>query len=370
MIGAVPSRRIHAGAWWLWALALGTTATRTTNPILLLLIAAVAGYVTMACRTEAPWARSYGTFLRLAAAVLVIRVLFHALLGGVTGPTVLVELPEVPLPSWAAGIRLGGPISLEGLLNAAYDGLRLGVLLLCVGAANTLADPRRLLQSLPGALYEVSVAVVVALTTAPQLVVSAGRIRRARQLRGHTVHGIRRLTSLLVPVIEDAIDRSLAMASTMDSRGYGRIGTQSRSIRLVTSICVVGGLGGLALGAYGALDTTAPDALGLPAMLVGGALGVVGLALGSRRVTRTHHRPDRWGLVETVIALSGSAAFVGVLVAERTGAGDLIPAFAPVTVPELPLSAAVGVLVALTPAVVARVPVARPTIAVAREAAA
>jgi energy-coupling factor transport system permease protein len=364
---AVRTRRIHAGAWWLWALALGATATRTTNPLLLVLIAAVAGYVTVACRPAAPWSKSYGTFLRLAAVVLLIRVAFHVFLGGVTGPTELFHLPEVPLPGWAAGIRLGGAVSLEGLLHALYDGLRLGVLLICVGAANSLADPRRLLQSLPGALYEVSVAVVVALTTAPQLVVSAGRIRRARQLRGHNVHGLRRVTSLLVPVIEDAVDRSLSMAATMDSRGYGRVGVQPRRVRVLTGVCVLGGLGGLAMGAYGALDASAPDALGLPLVLAGGALGGLGLALGSRRVVRTRYRPDHWGLAETLIAGSGIAALVGVLVAEQTGAGDLIPAFTPVTVPVIPPSAAIGVVVALLPIFVARTPVPARPLPMARE---
>lgn len=367
MIPAVRTRRIHAGAWWLWAMALGTTATRTTNPALLLLIAAVAGYVTLSCRTAAPWARSYGTFLRLAFVVILIRVAFHALLGGVTGPTVLFTLPELPLPEWAAGIRLGGPVSAEGLLYATYDGLRLGVLLVCVGAANSLADPRRLLQSLPGALYEVSVAVVVALTTAPQLVVSAQRIRRARQLRGHTVSGLRRFTSLLVPVIEDAVDRSLSMASTMDSRGYGRVGTQSARLRLVTGVCVIGGLAGLALGAYGALDTTAPDALGVPAMLVGGALGVIGLILGSRRVTRSRYRPDRWGSVETVIAAGGIASLLGILLAERSGAAGLVPDFTPIALPEVPTAALLGIVCALAPLLVARVPATIPRVRTSRE---
>ena len=367
MIPAVRTRRIHAGAWWLWAMALGTTATRTTNPALLLLIAAVAGYVTLACRTAAPWARSYGTFLRLAFVVILIRVAFHALLGGVTGPTVLFSLPEMPLPDWAAGIRLGGPVSAEGLLYATYDGLRLGVLLICVGAANSLADPRRLLQSLPGALYEVSVAVVVALTTAPQLVVSAQRIRRARQLRGHTVSGIRRFTSLIVPVIEDAVDRSLAMASTMDSRGYGRVGTQSAWLRMVTGVCVIGGLSGLALGAYGALDTTAPDALGLPAMLAGGVLGVIGLILGSRRVTRSHYRPDGWGSVETVIASSGIASLIGILLAERSNAAGLIPDFSPIAWPAVPSTAMVGIVLGLAPLLVARIPAPATSVRTSRE---
>ena len=362
MSGTARTRRIHAGAWWVWALALGVTATRTTNPVLLVLILAVTGYVTATCRPATPWSRSYGTFLRLAGVVLVIRVAFHVLLGGVTGPTILVRLPEVPLPAWAAGIRLGGPLSAEGVLNALYDGLRLAVLLVCVGAANSLADPRRLLKSLPAALYEVSVAVVVALTTAPQLIVSATRIRRARQLRGATAKGIRGFTSLLVPVVEDAFERSLSMAATMDSRGYGRAGDVDRRTRALTGACVIGGLAGLTLGAYGSLDTTAPSALGLPVLLLGAALGAAGLAIGSRRVPRTRYRPDRWAGLETLIAGSGIAAVVGIIVAERAGADGLVPGFSPITVPDLPVAAAVGVAVALLPGLVARSAVVRPTL--------
>ena len=65
------------------------------------------------------------------------------------------EVPEVPLPDWVSGIRLLGPVSLESLLTGLYDGLRLATIVVCVGAANALANPRKLLASMPGALYEV-----------------------------------------------------------------------------------------------------------------------------------------------------------------------------------------------------------------------
>ncbi|MFC7467863.1 hypothetical protein ACFQVA_10240 [Actinomadura keratinilytica] len=122
-------------------------------------------------RTSSPWARSYGAFVKLGLVIIAIRLLFAMVLGSpVPGTHVLFTLPEVPLPEWARGVRLGGRVTAEGMLFALYDALRLATLLICVGAANALASPARLLKSLPGALYEAGVAVVVAMTFAPNLV--------------------------------------------------------------------------------------------------------------------------------------------------------------------------------------------------------
>ncbi|HEX7189379.1 MAG TPA: energy-coupling factor transporter transmembrane protein EcfT, partial [Actinomycetes bacterium] len=163
-------RPLHPGAWWLWATGLATAASRTTNPLLLGLVLAVAGYVVMARRSSAPWARAYGFYLRMGIVVIAIRVVFAALVGAPVQGNVLVTLPEVRLPEWAAGVRVGGEVTLEGVTGAVYAGLQLATMLACVGAANALANPRRLLRAVPGALYEVGVAVVVALSFSPQLV--------------------------------------------------------------------------------------------------------------------------------------------------------------------------------------------------------
>jgi len=215
-------RALHPGAWWAWALGLVVAASRTSNPLLLLLIVAVAGYVVSARRTDAPWSRSYATFLRLGLFVVVLRLLFEIVFGAAEVGTVLFTLPELPLPDWAAGIRIGGPVTSPGLLFALYEGLRLATLLACFGAANSLANPSRLLRCLPGALYEIGVAVVVAVTLAPQLVTDVARVRQARRLRGRPDRGLAGFGGVVLPVLEGALERSLALAAAMDSRGYGR----------------------------------------------------------------------------------------------------------------------------------------------------
>ncbi len=166
-------RILHPGAWWLWAVALAAAASRTQNPVPLALILVVTGFVVMARRSNAPWSRSYVAFLKLSLVIIAVRILFQALLStGAQGPTVLVELPSLPMPA-GSGLKLGGVVSLEAVLRAFYEGLQLATILCCVGAANALGSARRLLRYVPGALYEIGVACVIALTFAPQLVVDA-----------------------------------------------------------------------------------------------------------------------------------------------------------------------------------------------------
>ncbi|GAB3436442.1 energy-coupling factor transporter transmembrane component T family protein [Flindersiella endophytica] len=344
-------RRLHPGAWWLWALGLATAASRTSNPLLLLLLAAVAGYVVAVRRTGAPWARSYSAFLKLGLLIIAIRIVFQTVFGAaVTGRTVLFTIPAVPLPEWSGGLRIGGPVTLEALAAAAYDGLKLATVLVCVGAANALANPKRLLQAMPGALYELGVAVVVAMTFAPQLVTDAGRARAARRLRGRSDRGLRALRSTAVPVLEGALERSVALAAAMDSRGYGRTAAVSVRSRRVTGGLVLGGLLGVCVGTYGLLDGGSPAPLGLPMLLAGALAAAAGLALGGRRTQRSRYRPDPWRLPEWLVALSGAVAAAGFIWAGVSGAEGLQVSTVPLTFPPLPVVPTIAALVGLLPA--------------------
>ena len=348
MAAAVP--QLHPGAWWLWALGLGTAATRTTNPLLLALLLATSAYVVLTCRPDTPWSRSYSAFLHLALAVLLIRLVFVVVLGSpVPGSHVIVTLPEVPLPDWAQGIRLGGRVTAEGVVFALYDGLRLATLLVCVGAANALASPSRLLKSLPGALYEAGVAVVVALTFAPHLIADVQRLRAARRLRGRPDRGLRGLLQVALPVLEGALERSVALAAAMDARGYGRTADVPARVRRTTTVLTLGGLLGVCAGTYGLL-TAAGGTYGLPVLLAGVVAALAGLRLGGRRSPRTRYRPDRWTPRACLVAGSGVA--VAALMT-LTGSADplaLHPGVIPLTAPTLPLWPAAAVLLGLLPA--------------------
>jgi energy-coupling factor transport system permease protein len=355
--GRVP-RELHPVAWWIWAVGLVIAANRTTNPLLLVLLLAVLALVVANRRGSAPWARAFRYYLILGGVVIALRVLLRCVFGtGVaTGDHVLLTLPRIPMPHWYSGVQLGGPVSVEALLAAAVDGLRLATILCCIGAANALANPRRALRILPGALSELGTAVAVAISLAPQLIESVQRVARARRLRGGRRRGWRVLHAIAIPVLADALDRSLMLAAAMDSRGYGRTGTATARSRRLTAALMAVGLLGLCAGVYGLLGASAPRWLGTPMLAGGLVLCVGGLALGSRRVTRTHYRPDPWRAPEWAVALCGLAAAAVLCAHPGVGGGALNPSFSPLRFPPLPPLPAVAILVAALPALLAPPP--------------
>ncbi|MEI6621163.1 MAG: energy-coupling factor transporter transmembrane protein EcfT [Actinomycetes bacterium] len=262
-------------------------------------------------------------------------------------------LPTVPLPEWLAALRLGGAITVESIVLAACDGFRLATLLACVGAANSLASPSRLLKAMPAALYEIGVAVVVAMTFAPQLVADMGRVRRARRLRGRPDRGIRGVAGSAMPVFEGALDRAVTLAAAMDSRGYGRTGYLPTAVRRTTIGLVIGGLIGVCMGLFGVLSSGTTGRLGIPVLLIGIAAAVAGLWLGGRRSIRTRYRPDPWAMPEWLVSATGLVAAASVIYAGAIDPAAVAMSVTPLLWPALPPIAFVGILLAALPAILA-----------------
>jgi energy-coupling factor transport system permease protein len=351
----VRERLQHPAAWWLWGLGLATAASRTTNPVLLLLVIGVCGLMVTERRDPAA-PNPLRAFLVLGAFIICFRLVMTAILGnGIYGDTVLFTLPEVPLPEWAASVRLGGPVTLESLLFALYDSLRLAAILACVGAANALASPRRLLRYLPATLYDVGTAVVVGMTFAPQLLSDARTVRSARTLRGHDGRGLRETARLAVPVLETAFERSLGLAASMESRGYGRaVRTTVHGRRLASALALVGLVGVLG-GLYGLLDSSVGGALGLPLLGVGVALAVASLVVGASRDPRSGHRRERWEWTETLTVAAGAIAAATLVIASVQGWPGIVPS-QQAELPPVPLAAVLALLVAATPAFFTPIP--------------
>lgn len=333
-----PPRAVHPGAWWVWGLGLMAAATRSTNLVVLAMIVVTCAVVVELRRSDAPWSRTFYVMLKVAAFVIVLRVLLQTLLAPETGVTILFTLPSIELPSWIAGIRLGGFVTAESLITGLREGARLGVVIICVGAAASLASPARLLRSLPAAIYELGVAAVVALTFLPQLITDLQRVRTARRLRGRPTSGVKAVINTASTILDSALDRSITLAASMDSRGYGRRGAAQTMSQRLTDVVMLAGLAGIALGTYGLLDASTSELIASTVLLAGITLSVSGFVIASRRTPRTRYRKDPWQLPEWLISLSGVAVAILFFAAPNTW-----PAVQPLAI----LAAVVGAVPAI-----------------------
>ncbi|MGK2308903.1 energy-coupling factor transporter transmembrane component T [Cutibacterium sp. V970] len=365
------TRTVHPWSWWGWAAGCGIAISLTNNPLLVVLITTAVALVVALRRTDEPWARSAGVYAGMALTVVAIRVFFQVLVGGDGTGTVLFRLPEVSLPDWAAGIRLGGPVTAEGLAATSFDALRLAGMLICFGAANSLANPRRVLKSVPAALHDVSVAIVIALSVFPQLIASVQRVRRARRLRGDTKKGMRALAAVLVPVLEDSVETSMSLARGMESRGYGRT-RDDRRVRPGTRTLLVLSVMVLTLGCYGILanptgsfgtdpSTCAPGSLcswfltdrmgqhiGIVLIVVGTVGSIIGLRISGRRLGVSRYRPDPWTWQATASCLCGAVAMIAMIWLSQANPKAITVSTSPVVWPPLePAMLIVVVAVAL-----------------------
>jgi len=221
-------RSLHPLTWWIWAGALAISAARQSSVLISIAIVGVVAIVVIFKSEDAPWAHSFTWALKLGLWIFTIRTLTGILIGVPIPGRTIFSIPVLPLPSWMAGIRIGGNVTLERLSLTAHEGVMLATIVALLGAAASLSSPHRLLRSLPIMIYEFGVAVVIATSLVPQLVTNTIRIREAQRLRGQDLRGLKSWKRVALPLLEDSLSRSLDLAAAMDARGYGFSKRRSR----------------------------------------------------------------------------------------------------------------------------------------------
>jgi len=218
-------KSLHPLTWWIWSLLIVGAVISANSSWLAGFAIAGATILVWQYAADAPWARTFWFSLKLGVFILVIRTVVGVLIGVPIPGTTLFTLPIVPLPSWLAGIRIGGSVTQERLLSSIHEGLIIVAVIALFGAAVSLTSPHRLLRVTPVMIYEFGVATVIATSALPNLVQSISRIRRARLLRGDENPSWR---SIALPLLEDSLSKSLELAAAMDARGYGVSRRRSR----------------------------------------------------------------------------------------------------------------------------------------------
>ncbi len=297
-------------SWWVLALSLAILAGSSSSWILQLAISIASLLTVFVFREDAPWSKSIRFYIYLAIFVILARVLFRIIFNiQVPGAETAINLPALEISlGFGPNVTLFGQVGFSALQSGATDGLRLAAIILSIAMASSLANPRRLLKSTPGALYEIASAISVAINLAPQLINSLQRVRKARTLRGRS-RGLGAMAGTVIPVLEDAIDGSLSLAASMDARGFGRKGEQTKTQVVASRVVSLMTIVLISVGIFLLLTSSENQ---LPAILVL-SLGVLAsyftIKLNSKASLRTRLKPEKWQFPDYLL-LAFSATFL------------------------------------------------------------
>ena len=222
-------KSFHPLTWWCGAIAIAIAVSVAHHTAFNLAVVGGMSFIVYRVNRNAidqsPWSRGLWFALKIAAIIIVIRTFIGIAIGVPIPGNTLFELPIVDLPEWMAGIRIGGAITQERLTFAFAEGVQIATLICIFATATSLTSPHRLLRQMPIFIYEFGVALVIATSVLPQLVMSATRIKSAQRMRGIQRRG---WAGVALPLLEESLARSLDLAAAMDSRGYGYSRTRSR----------------------------------------------------------------------------------------------------------------------------------------------
>lgn len=216
---------MHPMTWWLASIAGAIAVVRSDSALVATLLVIVSAVLVKQLAQDAPWANGFSFALKFGVWILFIRLIAGVLIGTPDFGRTLFTLPQVHLPNWLAGIRIGGAVSQDRLLSSLHEGILIVSILALFGAATSLTSPHRLLRVAPMFIYEISIAIVIAAALLPQLVISFHRIRRAQLMRSNSRP---KIIATVIPLLEESLARSLDLAAAMDSRGFGHSPVRSK----------------------------------------------------------------------------------------------------------------------------------------------
>ncbi|MEX1104139.1 MAG: energy-coupling factor transporter transmembrane component T, partial [Dehalococcoidia bacterium] len=227
---------MHTIAWVAWVMLVMTVALITNNPYYLAIVFLSVILVAVLAPKTGTGVAGFRALLVLGLGLFAVSMGI-AVINGNFGDHILFTLPGPELPEWLGGLRLGGPVSAEGLVAAAIRGLAILTVLLAFGVFNGAVSPHRVLKTAPAALFHAGLVVTVGLTLLPSTIEDTRRIREMRALRGART-GLRELPALVVPSVINGLERSMRLAEAMEARGYAASEPAQRGRQLMGAVSV------------------------------------------------------------------------------------------------------------------------------------
>ena len=217
-------REIHPVLPWAWAgSVMVLVLARRASSSFVIDLAVISSALVLYASTRIPEHRrnTFRLGFLVASSAVVIRMLVALIIGVPMPGRVIFTLPSIDLPDFLVGIRLGGPVTTERLTSALSESMTFAAIILAISIAHAWTTPHRLLKALPYRFYGFGLATSIATSITPQTATSISRVNQALRLRGDESSGARRARRIIMPVLEESLERSIDLAASLDARGYG-----------------------------------------------------------------------------------------------------------------------------------------------------
>ncbi|MBV9411260.1 MAG: hypothetical protein JO148_06675 [Acidimicrobiia bacterium] len=337
---------IHAVAWLVWALAGAVAVELAPNPLYVAIVVGAAAVVVQAHAVDSALARAFPAIVALGLGFGLVRVVLTAATVHGSG-SALFSTPTFTLPRLLGGFQVGGAVNAAVLAQAAADAWVIVGVMAVFGAFNAVVSHYDLVRVAPRAFFELGLVVTVAIAFVPTTLGAVRAVREADRARtGGRVVRRGRLVRLVVPILESGMERAVALAESMDSRGFSR--QASGPTEHAAGWCTLGGLVALA----GGFVALVGRATGVAALLgVGGAVALVAaVALGSRR-ERPRYRPAKFRSADWGVVVISAAVPLCIAALSATGNATLRWSAPTLSVPEFDPTVAIALLGLAAPAV-------------------
>jgi len=330
---------LHAVTWLVWAIAAAASVQLAPNPLYVAIVLAISFLVVSAHRLDTTLARAFPILVGLGLVFAVIRVTLTALtthsptIDGAP-PYLWFTLPSVTLPRLLGGFTVGGTIEGDIVLYAAVQAFAVVGILGAFGAFNAVASHHELVQAAPRAFHEPGLIMTVALAFVPATMRAVADAREADRSRtGGRVVRRGRLVRLTVPIVETGLERAVALAESMDARGFARQarGRQDRAAAWLGLVALLA-LGGGFVALIGRQSMVAAIAA-----VIGVAALLAAVVLASRSAGTSRYRPRRLTRLDVAIGAAVLVAPVGLALLSTVGDVELWWSSTPLRFPSFAL---------------------------------
>ncbi len=289
--------------------------------------------------------------LLLGGMVVALMTVPLNLLTGTTGATRLVALPSLTLPGWLASVTFGGTITAESLVYTLTHVGAIVAIVALVCAFNVSVDHFKLLKHTPPGLAQLGVIVTISLLLVPETLKRVVTLRESRIVRGYRF-GVRSLPGVLLPLLGEALERSVQRAESLDARGFGSLVSPSRPAETLVSVAslVAAAIASFLYYYYPAWHLAAATGVALCVVAM--------LSVGwrqTRRARTTRLFLPRRSTIDWLVGGGsvGAAALIVMCRALGTGGVTYLP-FPSLTVPSFQVIPAAACLLLLSPIFVVR----------------